>query len=116
MNVENSFSIILLTTSVLMFFTGWWQTKKPPKYQEDFKMLSKSKRAGRSSEHWYFSLSYGGNLYLKFAGILFGLGILGFLLNFQMMVGFILAISIVVIGVAVIGLKTEKALVNKFGK
>ena len=116
MNPENSFSIILFTTSAIMFFTGWWQTKRPPKYQEDYKMFSKSKRAGRSAEHWYFSFSYSGKLFLKLALVLFILAIVGLMIPFSMMVGFMIAISIVVIGAGIIAVKTEKALIKRFGK
>ena len=116
MEFENGFSIILIVTSVVMFLVGWNYLKNPPKYSEAYKGWTKSKYEGRSKAHWVFSHTYGGKLYLKLAFILFGLGAIGLFINFGFKIGFILAIVVICVGVTIIRIKIENALIDKFGK
>lgn len=116
MEFDNGFSIILIVTSLTMLFYWWWQTKRPSKYHEGLKMLSKSKRTGRSEEHYNYYIAYSGKLYLKFGIILLAIGITGIFFKIDMILGFMLAISILLVGILFISIKTENALIDKFGK
>ncbi|HNQ26847.1 MAG TPA: hypothetical protein PKL92_02900 [Aquaticitalea sp.] len=116
MNAQNSFSIILFTVAVVMFFNGWWYLKKPPKYRESYKVLAKSKYQVRSGAHWDFSINCEGLLYVKFAAFFVLLALLGILIEIHTALGFVLGITIAAVGVVVIRLKVDKALIEKFGK
>ncbi len=116
MITDNSFSIVLFVSAVFMFFNGWWQTKNSTKYKDSYKLLSKSKRAGRSQEHWSFSMIFAGKLYSKYSIILVAFGVLGIFLNFSAFLGFVFSITIILILVFIIAIKTENALIDKFGK
>ena len=116
MNGQNPFPIVLFVSAIIMFLIGWINLRKTPKYSEDYKGFTKSKYEGRSKAHWDFSHKYSGKLFLKFALILFGLGIIGFFVDFGLMTGFMLAIAILGIGVTIIRVKVENALIDRFGK
>ncbi len=116
MEFENGFSIILIVSSIVMFLVGLNYLKNPPKYSDAFKGWTKSKYEGRSKAHWDFSHNYGGKLYLKLAFILFLLGSIGIFVRLGFKIGFILAIVIMGVGVTVIRIKVENALIDKFGK
>ncbi|MEY8870463.1 SdpI family protein [Flavobacteriaceae bacterium 144Ye] len=116
MNDQNSFSIILLTCAFMLFLTSWWYLKRTPKYSKSYKGLTKSKYEGRSKAHWDFSHIYGGTLYFKLAIVLLILGVLGFFIDFGFMIGFIMAITIVCIGITIIRIKVDNALIDRFGK
>lgn len=116
MNGQNPLPIILFVSAIIMVMIGWINLKKTPQYSEDYKGFTKSKYEGRSKAHWDFSHKYSGKLFLKFACILFGLGFIGFFVDFGLIIGFIVAVTILGIGVTIIRIKVENALMDKFGK
>src|SRR5690606_37021249 len=113
---QHAFSIILISCAISMFLFGWYSLKRPPKYRESYKGFTKSKYEDRSKAHWDFSHKYGGKLYLKLASILLVFGIIGLFVGIEFKLGFVLAIIVLGVGITIIRIKIENALINKFGK
>jgi uncharacterized membrane protein len=115
MNPEDSILVILFFVTFITLITGYWFRFKPPK-TINFIYGYRTKRSMSSQEHWDFAHLYSGKLMLILGVVLFFLALLSLFVKIQLEapLSILLAVSICIIGMAIVIYKTEKALKNRF--
>ncbi|MFO7701557.1 MAG: SdpI family protein [Psychroflexus maritimus] len=112
---ENALFIVPVSTSLILIATGYYMLKKPPKSINHFYGY-RTKRSMKSQEAWDFSQKYAAKSMLRWGFYYLLTALLAFVIQPSILWEISISLSLMFVFIFIPIYKTERILIQKFGR